>query len=166
MRFVTQRSDAAEAEDLVQETFVRAYRSLHRYRSRWRFTTWLFTIARRVSINQFRRQRPTADSEVLESAEAETRQPLDLLAEKESRRRLWQLAGEVLTERQMTAVWLYYVEEMPGKEIGRVIGCSQGAVKTVLFRARKKLIPLLQDYHRTGSLKNSSCQRTVELTNG
>ena len=164
--FLRHRADGEEAEDLVQETFVRAYQNLHRYRPAWRFPTWLFTIARRLSMNHQRRRRPRADSAALELVEAATPGPAELMVEEESRRRLWDLAGEVLTERQMTVTWLHYVEEMPLKEIARVAGCSHGAVKTMLFRARKKLAPLVQDRKPNGSAKRSSRQAAREFTNG
>ena len=51
LRFLRQRGASADAEDLAQDTFVRVYVNLHCYQPRWRFSTWLFTIARRLSIN-------------------------------------------------------------------------------------------------------------------
>ena len=173
IRFLRQRTASEEAEDLAQDTFVRAYQNLHRYRPAWRFGTWLFTIARRLSINRQRRRRPLADSEALDSAPAGTPQPGELVAEEESRRRLWDLAAEVLSEQQLTAIWLYYVEDLSVKEVARVLGRSRVAVKTMLFRARKKLSPNLQDLQADGAVSDraaspnrSSCQTRLELTNG
>jgi RNA polymerase sigma factor (sigma-70 family) len=88
------------------------------------------------------------------------------VAEQESRQQLWELAGEALTERQMTATWLYYVQEMPVNEIARVAGCSRGAVKTMLFRARKKLLPLVENRKPNSSAGRSSCQAAMEVPNG
>jgi len=139
--FLRQRTDTVEAEDLVQDTLVRAYRNLHRYRPTYRFATWLFTIARRLSINRSRQKRPTADSEALESAEARTPEAAQLVADEESRRHLWAMAAAVLNERQMTALWLFYVEEMSIGGIAKVLGRSRVAVKTMLHRARRKLVP-------------------------
>jgi len=44
----------------------------------------------------------------------------------------------------MTAVWLYYVEDMPARDIAAVLGRCRAAVKTILFRARRRLLPLLE----------------------
>ncbi len=154
LQFLRRRTTAADAEDLVQDTLIRAYENLKRYCPKWRFCTWLFTIARRLNINQQRRRRPAADSEILESVPSGTLQPVQWVGEQESRRRLWDRAAEVLNEGQMTAVWLYYVEDLSVKEIAMVEGRSRAAVKTMLFRARKKLLPALEDWKPRGAVKD------------
>jgi DNA-directed RNA polymerase specialized sigma24 family protein len=83
LQFLQRWAAREDAEDLVQDTFVRAYRNLHRYRSSWRFATWLYTIARRLSINQRRRSRPKTDCQMLEEI-ADTRpRPAECVAEVE-----------------------------------------------------------------------------------
>src|SRR5688572_27499948 len=59
LHFLRSRTAPAEAEDLLQESFLRAYRGLQRYRSAWPVRTWLFTIARRICIDSRRRSRLT-----------------------------------------------------------------------------------------------------------
>jgi RNA polymerase sigma-70 factor (ECF subfamily) len=145
LQFLQRWATREDAEDLVQDTLVRAYRNLHRYRPSWRFATWLFTIARRLSMNQRRRRRPKAGYEAWEAVEDDRPRPGQCVAEEESRQRLWNLAAEVLTEPQMAATWLYYVEDMPVKQVARVLGRSQIAAKATLFRARKKLSAILQE---------------------
>ena len=145
LQFLRHRGTPSDAEDLLQETFVRAYSNLHRYRQKWRFATWLFTIARRVSINHARRAQPVSDHETLQSAESAAPNPLDTIVAEEDRRRLWDVAANVLSLEELTAVWLYYVEQMPTREIATVQERSWVSVKTMLFRARKKLRTLLQD---------------------
>ncbi len=164
-----------DAEDLVQETFVRAYRNLHRYNPNWRFRTWLYTVSRRLSINQQRRKRPVADSQRVESATGDTPTPLRIVVREESRRDLWEAARRVLTERQVAALWLYYVEDMPVKQIARVLGRTNGAVKATLFRARRKMLPLMRelypdlavlDRRPTRASKVLSGQTTAECSHG
>jgi len=173
VRFIHRLGNAEEAEDLTQDTFMRAYENLHRYRDSWRFATWLFTIARRISLNSNRRRRPTADSDALASAESAAALPSEIVGEEEDRRRLWERAGTVLNPTQMTALWLYYVEEMPVKEVARVLGRTRVAVKTMLFRARKKLVPLLDQREdsptagrRRSSIAKHDCSATTEVPNG
>jgi RNA polymerase sigma-70 factor (ECF subfamily) len=144
-QFLRHRGNSSDAEDLLQETFIRVYANLHRYRQRWRFATWLFTIARRVSINHSRCVRPVADAEALRSAESGAPSPLGVIVAEEDRRCLWDMAAKVLCQEELTAVWLYYVEEMPTREIAAVLERSWVSVKTMMFRARRKLRTLLQD---------------------
>jgi RNA polymerase sigma-70 factor (ECF subfamily) len=135
----------ADAEDLLQETFVRAYQQIGRYRDRWRFSTWIFTIAHRSSVSHHRKRQ--AESNRIGGASREPAvslpSPDHRIVEEESRRRFWDLAADVLSDDQFCAVWLYYVEEMPTRDITRVLNCSWVSVKTTLYRARRRLAPHL-----------------------
>ena len=151
LNFLRQRGAGADAEDLLQETFVRAYTNLHRYRPRYRVAAWLFTIARRLSINHYHRTSAapamqTGDLAEVNSLTADDRQPDELVAAAEDRRQLWELAARVLSEEEMTALWLYYVEEMSAREVGKVLDRSWLATKSLLSRARKKLMPRLAQF--------------------
>jgi RNA polymerase sigma-70 factor, ECF subfamily len=150
LQFLRHRGLGADAEDLTQETFLRAYQNLHRYSRRWAFSAWLFTIARRTSINHCRRTRPATNASAVDAAAAAGANPLDGLVAEESRRRLWDLAAGVLPEEQTTALWLYYVEDMPLRGIALVLGRSRASVKIMLFRARRKLLPLLAKLDERG----------------
>jgi len=143
LHFLRHRGLAADAEDVAQETFLRAYKNLHRYDRRWTFSAWLFTIARRVSINYCRRERPTANAEAVASAASDDAEPIEAMIVAEDRRRLWDAAAAVLSEEQMTALWLHYTEDMPLQEIALVLERSHTSVKVMLFRARQKLVSLL-----------------------
>ncbi|MGO8690334.1 MAG: RNA polymerase sigma factor [Thermoguttaceae bacterium] len=145
LHFLQQRVGPRDAEDLAQETFLRAYEQLHRYRGRWPFTAWLFTIARRTAINHHRRRRPAGGAEDLAAVESSAPGPATGTMAAESGGRLWATAAAVLSEEQFTALWLHYVEDTPMREIAWILGSSRVAVKTMIFRARKKLLPLLQD---------------------
>ncbi len=144
VHFLQRWGSREDAEDLAQDTLLRAFRNLHRYRPSWPFATWLFTIARRLSINHRRRRRPAPAGDALDDLEHSGPQPAELVARAESRRRLWALAADVLSEPQMTATWLHYVEEMPLAEVARVLGRSQVAAKVTLHRARKRLLRALR----------------------
>ena len=126
LQFLRRRGFAAESEDLAQETFLRAYENLSRYSRRWAFSAWLFTIARRTSLNSRRRTRPTADLAAVNAATSGDPEPLDILVAEEGRRRLWDLAAEILSGNESTALWLYYVEDVPVRGIALVLGRSRG----------------------------------------
>jgi RNA polymerase sigma-70 factor (ECF subfamily) len=144
LHFLRHRGFSADAEDLLQETLVRAVGGLERYRPQWRFATWVFTIARRVGLNHRRRRRPATDDSAVCAAPSPSPGPLEEAIEGDRRRRLWTIVGQALAEDEQTAMWLHYVEGMPAGEIAAVLGRSRVAVKTLMFRARKKLLPLVE----------------------
>ena len=146
LHFLRRQGAGGDAEDLLQETFLRAYVNLHRYRPRWRVATWLFTIARRVAINHHRRNRPETVEASWETSVANVDEPYQVLIEEETRQRLWHLAAQLLSADEWTALWLFYVEEMPAREIALVLGRSWVGVKTMLFRSRKRLLPWVLDW--------------------
>lgn len=144
LRFVDQRiHSTADAEDIVQDTLVRAYRRIDRYRDTWRFSTWIFTIAHRLAISHMRsagrRESHREDAAQHDASRSVPREPGRDLMDRESRQRFWEMAQGALTEEQFAAVWLFYVEEMNAKDIALVLGRSWVSVKTMLFRARARL---------------------------
>ncbi len=90
-----------EAEDLLQDTFVRAWRNLDQYDPRWRVTTWLYTIVSRLAASHYRktRSRPQAEADLTAAASRQT-DPADEVAAREQRDNLWALARRVLSEEQ------------------------------------------------------------------
>ncbi|MEN6405031.1 MAG: sigma-70 family RNA polymerase sigma factor [Thermoguttaceae bacterium] len=161
LHFLRRRGHAAEAEDIAQDTFLRAYENLHRYDPQWRFSTWLFTIARRTSLNAQRRKRPTTDPAAVDAAVSSDRSPLDVLVRSESRRRIWDIAAQLLSEEQWTVLWLHYVENMPLQEVARVVNRSRPSVKVAMFRARRKLAARLEEWKQSPS-PSVACEASDE----
>lgn len=137
-------SNHHEAEDLVQETFVRAFRKIDLYSEMARFRPWLFTIAHRVLLNAHRRQRPQNCETAMQWQVSSRQGPAEQIAARDAEEYLWKVAAEQLKPRQFTALWLFYAETMPVKDIAAVLELSETAVKTLLFRARRKLLPHLK----------------------
>lgn len=130
-----------DAEDLVQESFVRAYENIQRYRCSWKFSTWLFTIATRLAYSHFRRSRSFQTVGEIESSGPE---PGQMVVEKETQQSLWALARG-LSMNQYQALWLKYGQDMSIKEIARVLKKSQVNVKVLLYRARINMAKRLQN---------------------
>jgi len=128
---------AADAEDLVQDTFVKAYANLHRYDDSWKFSTWLYTIARRLAVSHYRRSASASSVEPWVDA-LDSGEPYELLARRDARDNLWRLA-ERLPPSQYRALWLRYAEAMPVSQISKVLGKSCINVKVLLHRARVNL---------------------------
>lgn len=151
--------NAAEAEDLAQETFLRVYRHRGDYLASARFSTWLFTIANRLALNSKRdqgRRPPRARGAAAGLARsgpwpAGHTAPSRGAAPDEGLRRAElacavRAALDALPERQRMAVVLNKFEEMPYAEIAAVMGLTPMAVKSLLARAREQLRAALQDY--------------------
>ncbi len=153
--------DATEAEDLAQHVFLQVFKSAHRYRIEAKFSTWLFTIARNLCLNEIRR-RSRHPAESLDATHPENEdQPLrqfedlrnfsppDLLLQDELAVKVEQ-AVAALPENQRTAILMFREDEMSYEEIARVLGCSLSATKSLIHRGRETLKQRLKPYLRTG----------------
>jgi RNA polymerase sigma-70 factor (ECF subfamily) len=127
-----------DAEDVLQETFLAAYRNLSRYQPTWRFSTWVFTIAARLATTRLRRRKYAGGGEGVAGRLGGV-DPAAQAQDKEAQGVLWDVARRNLEADAFTAVWLSYVESMPADEIGKVLGRSANAVRILLHRARARL---------------------------
>ncbi|MBT4623995.1 MAG: sigma-70 family RNA polymerase sigma factor [Verrucomicrobia bacterium] len=128
------------AQDLLQSTFVTAYRKLHRYNPQYAFTTWIYTIASRLAINHFRRKLHL-ESEHTDGVTDTT--PSSELIASEKAESVWSRARALLTGNQFAALWHFYGEDRNLAETADVMNKSVGSVKVLLHRARRKLAELL-----------------------
>lgn len=140
----------ADAEDLVQDSFVKAYRFYDRFEPGTNMKAWLFRILTNTFINKYRRK--TRERNVLEGRDAEpvgdgvmSRYAMRCLTDpvSEAQRRL--ITGEIqdaldsLPEDYRLMIVLADVEELSYKEISDIVGCPIGTVMSRLHRARKKM---------------------------
>lgn len=153
---MTSRRD--DAEDVVQEAFVRAYQNLHRYRDEAKFTTWLLRIVTNLCTDQARMsQRRTA----LEQQEAmgaldwmtigDTDDPVQNL-EEERRRGALRKALLALPSHHRSMIVLRDIEEREYPEIAAILGCTVGGAKLRVLRARRalrdRIAPLLGEENK------------------
>lgn len=129
--------DASEAEDVVQETFLRLWQRARDYTPDARVTTWLHRITHNLAVDRLRargRLKPLPDEEEMPIS---ARQP-SLLDEK---RRVVALNDAIaaLPERQAAAVTLVHLHGLSGKEAAEVLGVGAEAVESLLARARRAL---------------------------
>jgi RNA polymerase sigma-70 factor (ECF subfamily) len=132
----------ADAEDVAQEAFARAYRSFHQLRDRSRFRAWLVRATWRLAIDRLRSDRRRAAREL---AHAELT-PQNTGVDDECRARaaqLWQ-AVDQLPEKQRVVVVLSSIEGHDIAEVAALLRLPEGTVKSRLFAARKRLKELLQ----------------------
>jgi RNA polymerase sigma-70 factor, ECF subfamily len=130
-----------QAEDLAQETFLRAYRQLANYDcKKAAFSTWLFTLARNLCLDDFRRRKPTQttleEAVNLEAASGFT--PYCAANDKEIEQKIAQAVESLGTTFREVFV-LYEYEDLPLEQIAVVVGRPVGTVKSRLHRARLQL---------------------------
>ena len=146
-------ANAADADDVVQETFLRAYRAIERFDARASFTTWIHRIAINCALDLIdsrkrRDGRHSADDDL--ATIASTSASPDRIVHGLEMQRAVASAMERLSGNERTAFVLRHFEGMPLEEIGQILGTQISATKNTVFRAVKKLREQLQPF--TGSL--------------
>jgi RNA polymerase sigma-70 factor (ECF subfamily) len=156
--------DATEAEDLAQNVFVQVYKSADRYRVAAKFSTWLFTIARNLCLNEIRRRsrhpadsldavHPENEDQPLQQFEdRKTFAPPETLLQGELEQKIDEVLAE-LPENQRIALLLCRQEELSYEEMSEVLGCSLSATKSLIHRGRETLKEKLKPYLRSGVWK-------------
>jgi RNA polymerase sigma-70 factor (ECF subfamily) len=156
--------DPTEAEDVAQNVFVQVFKSASRYQASAKFSTWLFTIARNLALNEIRRRtRHPADpleGDADESGEHPARQvadtrvtlPGDSALQTELEQKIEQALLE-LPEAQRTAILLCRRDDLSYEDIAAVLGCSLSATKSMIHRGRETLKLKLKPYLKSGVWK-------------
>ena len=130
-----QMGNREDAEEVAQDVFVKAYRSLADFRGEARFSTWLYTIARTCCISRLRTRKPaSATLDGLREPHAE-----DRILEHRSRHETVNRAIRLLGPEDAQVVTLFYQAEQSLEEIGRIMGLETNTVKVRLHRARGRL---------------------------
>jgi len=135
------------AEDLAQDAFVRVLRNLDRFDDRYRFSTWLFTIARRLFVNHIQKLAPSFDSDTVGLASGVSRRPDQISADGESRANLHgvlEVALDSLSLVQREIVLLFHQQEWSIEEIARQLDMPEGTVKSHLHRARRRMLEAIR----------------------
>lgn len=125
-----------DTEDLVQETFLKAYRNIGAFNSKYKFSTWLYTIANRLLISFYRKKQV----EKTDAATAVVSQdPQERMIREEDSKNIWNVA-QTLHQDQYQVLWLRYMEDLSIKEIAGVVKKNQVYVRVLLHRARLNLM--------------------------
>ena len=147
-------NDYHRAEDLSQETFLRVFKSASRYKPTASFKSWLYTIATNLCRNEIRnrsRRNTCFLEELVEEGEdvyhteimQDTRYLPDILLEKKEQRQIIRKTLAQLPDNQRIALTLVTYQDLRYEEVAEILGCSVGAVKALIHRARQKMKKLL-----------------------
>ncbi len=138
--------DRALAEDLFQETWIRVLERGHLYDGKHEFSTWLYTIARNLAIDYFRKKHPVSLEGLVENEQCALPEPADpqpiaweILAQKEQGERIGAALAGIPTEYREAIVLRFY-DGLTLEEIARVTGAPLGTVKSRLYRGLNMMI--------------------------
>lgn len=146
LRFLLTRSPSyADAEDVLQDTLIAAFRYLHSYDPRWRFSTWLY----RIAIRNAARLRSPEMIEIGDLRDEENDPLQQCIADSETDN-LWVSAREVLNDEVYAAMWLRYAEDMSVNDISQALERSASWTKVNLMRGRRVL-----ETHMNGDTRQS-----------
>ncbi|MBI2796029.1 MAG: sigma-70 family RNA polymerase sigma factor [Gemmatimonadetes bacterium] len=138
-RFVSSLGAREEADEVTQDTFVRAFGALETFRADSALRTWLFTIARRLVLDRRRARRRRGDQvEVTEEDVITTDNPLDSLVADETRKRLLR-AVDRLTKTQREVFTLRVTEGLSYREIAEITGSTEGAARVHYHHAMRSV---------------------------
>jgi RNA polymerase sigma factor (sigma-70 family) len=146
----------SDAEDLVQEVFIKAFHNLQRFKGNASFYTWIYRIAVNHTLNFLKKRKrhriyslDDVDSGIENDPDfielSDTSQPFREADISELQKKLNE-AIQQLSDKHRLAVVLHDIEGMPHEEIAKIMKCSEGTVRSRLFYARRQLRNYLQEY--------------------
>ncbi|MEZ5071252.1 MAG: sigma-70 family RNA polymerase sigma factor [Bacteroidales bacterium] len=132
-----------DSEEIVQDSFVKAFQGLPNFKNDSRFSTWFYKIVYHTAISAIRRKNIDAmelNDSIMDRAESHAMESVTEKMNDKDRTALLSASLARLNETDYTILSLYYYEELGVKEISKVIGKNSNYVKVLLQRARKKLL--------------------------
>src|SRR3954468_19970627 len=129
-----------DAEDLTQQTFIKAFRNIHRFDTGRPLINWLLTIARRTALNHFRSWKQW--EQMPDDTASAGPSPARCAEEQDRADDLWSRARRILSQREFEVLWLRFAEELSTEETARVAGLTKTHVKVFVFRARRQLLKM------------------------
>jgi RNA polymerase sigma factor (sigma-70 family) len=138
-----------EAEEVAQDSFIKAYESLNSFRGESKFSSWLYSIAYRKALDALRKNKKYKASEIIDDiTEGEVSGIEDALhyLEGEERKKAIQDCILKLASDEATIITLYYFQDQSVREISTITGLSEDNIKVKLYRSRKKLFGFLKHF--------------------
>lgn len=140
-RFLLRRiGNRHDAEEIAQEAMLRAWVSIGRYNPRWRFSTWLCTIAHRQAISAHRLRRVAIEPGDVEQRAGEAAEPGETGASRsDGGSAVWAVAARILSDEEYEALWLRYAADRSPREVAVILQRTPVAARVMLHRARERL---------------------------
>ncbi|RCS27546.1 RNA polymerase sigma factor [Polaribacter sp. WD7] len=136
-----------EAEEISQDTFIKAYKNLSNFKGDSKFSTWLYKIAYHATLDAVKKNKRNASTfEINEITYNQIKSVEDILEgiERKERAKILNECLLKLPEEERSIIWMFYYEELSLKEIIEISGLSEANIKVKLHRARKRLLVIVE----------------------
>lgn len=137
-----------EAEEVSQDTFIKAFKNLSKFKGDSKFSTWLYKITYHNCLDRFKKnekEHRTSSIEALASFNVSSSDDILKSMEREERAEMLKNCLEKLPEEERTILWFFYYKELSLKEIIEVTQFSEANIKVKLHRARKRLLAIVKE---------------------
>jgi len=136
-----------EAEEVSQDTFIKAFQSLSSYRGESKFSTWLYSIAYRKALDRIRKNNKINTTELIEEITESNFESIENALhyiQEQERNEIIKKCILQLKEQEAAIITFYYYEDLTVKEIAKITQLTEDNIKIKLHRSRKKLFSLLK----------------------
>jgi len=137
-----------EAQEATQDTFLKVHRAIKSYNSESKFSSWLYKIAYRTSLDYLRKRKSTSDLDSINSGYLGFEDSKSNSLENQELSHLLLKAMDSMPEDESVLIRMFYLEEMSIKELEEITGMGKSNIKVKLFRARKKLSNILSNQYK------------------
>ena len=137
-----------EAEEISQDTFIKAYKNLSKFKGDSKFSTWLYRIAYHTSLDNLKKNKNNNNSfEINEITFNQIKATEHILEgiERKERAKMMEICLHKLPDEERTIIWMFYYDELSLKEITEITSMSESNLKVKLHRARKKLLTIVKE---------------------
>lgn len=137
-----------EAEEISQDTFIKAYKNLSKFKGDSKFSTWLYRIAYHASLDNIKKNKNNYSTFDINEITYNQIKSVDNILEgieRKERAKLIEACLNKLTDDERSIIWMFYFDELSLKEIMAVTDFSEANLKVKLHRARKKLLAIVEE---------------------
>jgi len=136
-----------EAEEISQDTFIKAYKNLEKFKGDSKFSTWLYRIAYHTGLDNIKKNKNSNTTFEINEVTFNQIQSVETILqgiERKERAKIMDVCLQKLPDEERSIIWMFYYDELSLKEIIEVTKLSQANVKVKLHRARKRLLKIVK----------------------
>ena len=136
------------AEEISQDTFIKVFKNLIKFKGDSKFSTWLYRIAYHTSLDRIKKDKKTNNTFQMNEITLNQIQSVENILEgieRKERAKIMESCLQKLSDDERAIIWMFYYDELSLKEIIEVTNLSEANIKVKLHRARKKLLTIVKE---------------------